>query len=405
MNELTFRKIAPQDVLPCLRIDSVCFEYDPKIPEDITPTQYYQTLMDKRPTARIRDDIEFMNRYAAFDGDKPVSAITSIPFTAWFDGHAVGMTGIGSVVTLPTHRRRGTIKTMMGMILAEEYENKTPLSYLYPFSSGYYAQFGYAMCDPSAQYTYTLSQTRKQKPEGTFELYTGDFDITGFQQAYERMPRYNTLLKRERCDFRRLYEAAPYETKRFAYLYRDANTDPRGYILFRKVTEDNRTIMDVTELVFDTWDTLQSLLGFAHGFASDYELIRFHAPLSLPIEDVCADYPLGKCERELLNNGMVRVVHTQTVLELAQYRGSGTAVVAIDDGFLKQNHCFEIEFRNDTLQTLQATTKEPTCRMDINTFSQAIIGRFSAEQLIFKGVANVPSGIFYQKPCFINNYF
>jgi len=81
--------------------------------------------------------------YGIMNGEKLGSGMFSIPFDVNFHGIDFKMNGIGDVMSAPEFGGRGGAGTLLKQALADMYKNKVTLSYLAPFSFGYYRQFGY----------------------------------------------------------------------------------------------------------------------------------------------------------------------------------------------------------------------------------------------------------------------
>ena len=112
---------------------------------------------------------------------------------------------------------------------------------------------------------------------------------------------------------------------------------------------------------------------------------------------------------------MVRVLNVQRVLELARYRGSGRAAVAVDDPLLTENSgLFIVEYREGRALSVAKAAEENGADivLSIGDFSRLIVGAASLESLCFAGriaeeTAASPAlnGVFYEKPCLIADFF
>ncbi|MQS98265.1 GNAT family N-acetyltransferase [Companilactobacillus halodurans] len=71
------------------------------------------------------------------------SGLLSIPFNINFHGVDFKMNGIGDVMSAPEFGGRGGASSLMKAALSDMYQDNVTLSYLAPFSFGYYRQFGY----------------------------------------------------------------------------------------------------------------------------------------------------------------------------------------------------------------------------------------------------------------------
>ncbi len=81
--------------------------------------------------------------YGIMNGNKLGSGMFSIPFDVDFHDVEYKMNGIGDVMSAPEFGGRGGAGTLLKQALADMYKNHVTLSYLAPFSFGYYRQFGY----------------------------------------------------------------------------------------------------------------------------------------------------------------------------------------------------------------------------------------------------------------------
>jgi len=224
------------------------------------------------------------------------------------------------------------------------------------------------------------------------------------------MTGLNMMIRRERCDFRKLLQANPFTGNDFAYLYRDGNGVPRGYFIFHKTKEAFGSLMDVTEIIYDSPDTLRSILLFAAGFNANYSVIRFFAPVSHNLESIISDMESEECMREVHTNGMVRVVHLENALRLARYKGHGEAVLRVIDAPLGRDETITVCWKDGRFADMSATNRAPDAVMDIGSFSAALLGRHDVEDFGFLNNIEVYNperlrGMFYKKGIYIANYF
>ncbi|MFC6176100.1 enhanced intracellular survival protein Eis [Companilactobacillus huachuanensis] len=81
--------------------------------------------------------------YGLMNHNKLGSGLFSIPFDVNFHGVDYKMNGIGDVMSAPEFGGRGGAGTLLKAALTDMYHNQITLSYLAPFSYGYYRQFGF----------------------------------------------------------------------------------------------------------------------------------------------------------------------------------------------------------------------------------------------------------------------
>lgn len=407
---MDIRKLKPHEIMEYNNISSVCFEWEHDT-KGQTGEEYYQNLLSKRADAN--NPVDFFLEdclYGAFTDDHVMtSGIAFIPYNAHFDGHLVKLSGVGGVCTLPEYRRSGGVRAIFQKALNDLYKNGTTLSFLYPFSQAYYEKFGYALSNPSLSFLISLKHVRRFEG-GQFSLYRGG-DISDFQTAYSKMVR-NLMLKREPFQWSWLKRADPFKSNIFAYLMRGDDGQPSGYLIFQKQVEGDRRILDVKELVFDSYISLGRMITFLTAYASDYGFARLRLPLDVNPDNYVTDMVLSASEKALVMNGMHRVVNVEKALSFAAYRGDGEITLKVSDEIIPENNAvFAVTFHNGNAVSIQRTDdSQPDIEMDIRAFSSALLGRYDAVAL--PALPNVTvhrpqalDKVFYVKPMFITDYF
>jgi len=81
--------------------------------------------------------------YGVMNHKKLGSGLLSTPFDINFHGVDYKMNGVGDVMSAPEFGGRGGAGSLIKAALSDMYHNEITLSYLAPFSYGYYRQFGF----------------------------------------------------------------------------------------------------------------------------------------------------------------------------------------------------------------------------------------------------------------------
>lgn len=425
------RRIKENELMEARNISALSFDWvhDTK---GMTAEEYIRQVKEK-PASKA--DANFKDTYAAFteEGDM-MSCLNVLPFEVSFDNNRLKMAGIGGVCSYPQYRRQGAVRELFRLVLTDMYERGVAFSYLYPFSEKFYANYGYAPSSASIRWSFDLTSIPVISYEGTFHLYRGEGDYSDYEQIYLAFAKkYNMMVHRDNFDWSVLKNANPFKGKRQAYLYKDRDGNPKGYFIFEKSEEQEQPIMDCKEIIFDSFITLKAIMSFIKSFSSHYNKVAFHAPRNLSLEYFCLDYSQSASQRQLRQNGMVRVINAAKVLEQANFRGDGELYIQILDSCLENNNkVFHVIYRSGkadkvtahdaSLSTLTETTKnvpavlspdkkEADIVMTINQFSAAILGNYDVMDLDYlEGVTlncskEKAAQLIYKKPNWINNYF
>lgn len=411
---MIIRRIKKEELLETKKLSSICFEY-PYTEDTVNEDKALKKLLEDPVN---KDDKYYTEKWGAFqENQEMMSCLSVVPFQFQYDGNWIKGTGIGNVCTYPHHRRKGAIKNIFLHILPDMYQDDVILSYLYPFSEGFYNRFGYQRVSNSKCWNLGLNTIPDYRYSGSFHLCTDPKNRADFESVYnEYASRFNLMVRREDFDWTNLDTAKAYLNNNYAYLYKDHAGIPRGYLIFKKEIRNNTSILNCRELIFDNFQTLKALMSFVRTYAADYKTFRFYAPSSYNLEYFCNDFMLGGHAVNDASNGMVRVIHVKKILQLTAYKNSGNIALKITDPLIPENNqIFFVTYQDGQDTIVQTKSHDSTDSIDvempIDIFSAAIIGNYDVEDFNYMDGIQIHSSkdklknIFYKKPNWINNYF
>jgi len=373
-----------------------------------------KNLSGESPKAPDRVEHFSKEKWAAFDENENMMGVfSSIPYEIQFDGNVCKMTGIGGVSCLPQHRRKGVIKACFQTSLKDMYLNGFAFSYLYPFSTAYYRKFGYELCSEVNHYSVSIKAFRHFDIVGEAYLVEHGNYLEDIKKVYDDFKQgYNLMVVREEYDYSWAVNVDPAKDGHYIYVYKNESGEPKGVMSFYKVESEHSSEMKCDRFFFSDMEGFKGLLNHALMFEAYYERITFSLPVNINIIPYIAELVLYPCSREMYLNGMARVVNVQKVLEMAQYRGSGTIVMKISDNMIEQNNaCFEVAFAQGHAERVSVTEKQPDVELSIADFSRCIIGAYLPEEVLalesvkINSDAETIAKVFYKKPNFIADYF
>ncbi|MDR1563663.1 MAG: GNAT family N-acetyltransferase [Oscillospiraceae bacterium] len=407
---MLIRKIKRDEILESKKISTVAFEFAcPDLPQN--NETLVQSIESNPPSSA---DEHWQERYVAFDdAGKMISTMAVIPLTAYFDGHEVPINGIGDVATLPNYRRGGAIRQSFVLALADMYERGDVFSYLYPFSYYFYRKFGYETACETVWWRIPLAGIPKYGTSHTFEMYEPNSDISAFEEAYKLFAEpINLMLKRDEVLWkRRVTGFSPYNSNQWSFVCRDATGAPKGYFIYQAETLHSKKHMVLRDFAFADYNALCAMLELLASFASQYEFADIPLPPHISLTCLSPELHYEHLARKLSFIGMLRVVNIEKALRLAKFKGSGRAVIAVEDASLPQNTgVYAISFGGGETE-VELTEEAPDLETDIQNFSRLLIGGLdlAATELIPKikingNIENLEK-IFYRKKLWINDYF
>ena len=129
---------------------------------------------------------------AVFDGNEIVATSRNYPFELTLPGGAtIPVAGVSAVAVLPTHRRRGLLRSMMGHLLDDTVGRGEPVSILTASEGGIYDRFGYGIS--TRAYSVNIDPRdlswANLRPPGSVRLVGEDEALPIERDAFDRMRR------------------------------------------------------------------------------------------------------------------------------------------------------------------------------------------------------------------------
>ena len=394
---MLIRKTYPDEYRRVNELFAICFE---------TPYQNCPIDPENDPNTH----------WAAFSDDgEMMSTFTVSDYTIGFDGHACLMGGIGGVATLPEYRRHGAVRRCFEAALPDLYARGYEFSFLYPFSTVFYRQFGYECCVQKMKWKIHLGMLNFSEPEGTARLAEKHRPMTEAIRSVDQVmeQRFNMMVQHRDDHYRWTEQADPAVKQEFTYVWFDSGNTPRSYATFRLANEADGRNLVCSRFFFTNREGFLGLLGLFQRLSADHTYLKFDTPVSPSLQYLMPEWSLGAVSWSLqASAGMVRVVNVQRVLEKARYRGTGQITLEIRDPQIPENNDrFTVTFVKGTAVAVERSQKPADAVMDISTFSALICGVCDWEdaRLMFRGLEvrreDHFSQVFYRKPLMICDYF
>lgn len=409
---MIIRKIKPLELKRTSELFSIAFEIEGE--NEDSAEEIMQDILE-HPASR--EDQYWEERWAAFQDDDQtmMSYFITQPFPIQFDGGVYRMAGIGGVATLPQYRGTGAIRRCFEAALPDLYEKGVAFSYLYPFSTAFYRQFGYEMGCACNSWRVKLNAYRPFAVGGSCELVEpGHTMLSEIQSIYRSMQnKYNMMIANEEFEFAWVGQSNPVEQQTFTYVFCNGQNIPKGYMTLKPLRDEGRNLL-CTRFCFTDPEGIRGLLNMLLAFKSDHEEVILELPtdvdLTLLLAECAMKDPVESTRKFL---GMVRVVDAEQVLMGARYLGSGELLLQIHDAQISQNNgFFDVKFVDGKAkQVIRSETGTPEIEMDIQSFSRLIIGAGDSRDFPYMDQVRVhqkSAGIgqvFYRKPNLILQYF
>ena len=128
--------------------------------------------------------------YGAWSNEAIVGGAGSFPFDLTVPGGDLPTAGVTVVGVLPTHRRRGVLRSLMRAQLDDAYERGEPLAALWASEESIYGRYGYGLASFCGEITLAREHTafaQPFEPEGTLRLIEPEEAQEKIPLVYERI--------------------------------------------------------------------------------------------------------------------------------------------------------------------------------------------------------------------------
>lgn len=308
----------------------------------------------------------------------------------------------------------GDLYLFLQAALGDMYADGYDFSYLYPFSTAYYRQFGYECCVQKLVVSVRLDLLPPQKFNGALRLAEAGNPMTEAIRAvdacWER--QYNMMVQHRLSDYRWTEEQDPAVKQAFTYVCFAPDGTPRAYTTFTKEDQSDGRNLVCRRFCFADREGFAGLMTLFKSLSADHRLAKFSLPASQAMQYLLPEWSMGAAVCSLQPAGMVRVINAESVLKKAAYIGDGSAVLRIRDPQIPENdRTFAVHFAQGQAASVEASREEPDGVLSISAFSALITGvcdfQDAAEWMDGLEVRRPEalSQVFYRKPMMIVDYF
>jgi predicted acetyltransferase len=114
---------------------------------------FHMTWPSEPEAEHFKGRYEFERSLGAFDGEQLAGAACAFSFLLSVPGEVVPVAGVSGICVLPTHRRRGILRSLMTRQLTDIHAGGEAIAALWASEAGIYGRFGYGLASQLASFT------------------------------------------------------------------------------------------------------------------------------------------------------------------------------------------------------------------------------------------------------------
>ncbi|PAV27864.1 GNAT family N-acetyltransferase [Virgibacillus profundi] len=287
----------------------------------------FQYELSEEKLRKKQEEVKRHKIWGWMEEDNLAAKLHLIPLSTYINGKEFKMGGISSVATWPEYRRQGMVKHLLKFALQHMKENGQTLSYLHPFSFGFYRKYGWEYTFSQKEYSIPLERLkRKWDWEGYVRRIQPDIPLLhGLYTEYTK--KFNGMLVRDEKWWKQRVLTDKYQ---IAVAY-NAKGQPQGYLIFNV----KEKVFNVEEMVFKNLNGRKLLLEFIANHDSMVENVELVVPendnLSLLLDE-------PRFEQKQIPYFMARIVDIMAFLKEYPFNNNGRIPITIKDDFLPENN-------------------------------------------------------------------
>jgi predicted acetyltransferase len=368
------------EIRPCASIDELRDALN-------TITHYFGSETSTEDAERFASWLELDRMHAAFEGDRAVGGAGAFSYQLSVPvGRSVPAAGVSVVGVLPTHRRRGVLRSLMKAQLEDARARGELAAFLWASEATIYGRFGYGLA--SLMGSISLARDRTSfavpfEPRGTVRLVDLEEAAKTFpplhEQAFAGRPGM-FLRSKEWWETRRLFDDPARRQggpKHRALL--DLDGKPAGYAIYN-VKQDwaggsTKGVVTIVEVVAPSAEAARELWRWLLDFDWTSEFKADLLPLDHELFLLLAE---PRRMRFTINDGVwVRLVDVGEALSARTYR-DGEIVLEVEDAFLPEN----AGRWRITPDGAERTDEAADLRLDVMCAGSIYLGGFTFRELL-----------------------
>ncbi|WP_054025849.1 enhanced intracellular survival protein Eis [Bacillus sp. FJAT-28004] len=318
-------------------------------------------------------------RYGAYVDNQPAAQAAVLKLQTYIGGKAFDMGGIAGVATWPEFRRQGLVAQILIQSLIEMKDMGLTVSFLHPFSFGFYRKFGWETYTEQKAYTIKADMLPERKAyEGRIERVSGNYSILNdVYQAYAS--QYNGSLVRTELWWK--YRISKRKSGQIA-LYYDKVGAAQGYVIY-EVKNSRLTVHEFVHLNEPARAALWS-------FLAQHDSMIEELTITMPSDDRLP-YLLNnpRIKQEIIPYFMARIVDAEAFVGQYDFKAADHAddiTIQLIDAQAPWNNghfLFHIDASGRaSLRRKDDSEKiDKAIKLDIGSFTSVLFGYIQLEQL------------------------
>ena len=367
--------------------------------------QWYSTLgsafygtADPQAIADFRrPHLDLARTWAAYDGDRIIATLRSYGTELTVPGGGfLAADAVTGVTTMPTHRRRGALTSLMGASLQTAVERGEPVSILIAARWPIYGRYGYGPATSLAEYTIDtgIADFGTRGREGVLEYVDKATGQALLPALFDRFRRAQPgAITRDSVDFHREFGNATVpgwpQWVGWVVVHRpEPGADIDGLVRFHvdEKWEGMRpfSVAVIDDLVSTTTEAYAALWKLCCDLDNIATLKAENRSVDEVLPWMLAD-ARAVVQTKRFDNIWIRILDVETTLAARRYLTAGSLVIEVRDTMNHAAGRYLLEGGPDDASCTR-TTNAPDIELDVTTLGAAYLGGTSLQTMATAGL-------------------
>lgn len=393
------RLIGREDVMACEKIQSIAFAYSLDLRE-------LEGILSREP----EPPAPYIGH---FDGEGNLTACMELPeYKIRYEGGWARMTGIAGVASLPECRFGGAVRQLVQFAFQRMRQSGALFSALYPFSHAFYRQFGFELCQFSAEYEIPAEALAPFRCMAGVRMVQPGAPLDALKAVFSaRFSEFNLAIEREDRRWRGILGRDPYKERIYAYLLEECGA-PIAYVVLSPEDDGPGKIGNVREIAFAQPRALAQAFGFLYRLSAQYGKFRMYMP-GVPLASLLGEsYALRGNLHSPHGQPMARAIDVRGALERKRHFDGARYSLRVRDEMIPENDgLFSVECEAGRVRVAQAGGIEPDLTADVRTMTQLLLGFSSIDDALYRedvcvsGNLETLRRVFVRRPVYLTEHF
>ncbi|MFN8035173.1 MAG: GNAT family N-acetyltransferase [Acidimicrobiia bacterium] len=337
---------------------------------------------------------------AAFDGPQVVGTGRNYSLELTLPGGTVvPAAGVSWIGTLPTHRRRGVLRSMLHVLFDDATTRREPVAILNASEGGIYRRFGFGEATFSAaiEVDRATAALRDADVPGRVRLVTRADARERFPDLFDRarFAQPGAVSRPPSWWGHQYFDAdSSGPVARYEAVYEDSSGRADGYVAYEISAAWSENVpssgLSVRDLLALTPDAYQALWSYLVGVDLVQTITSFNAPVDGALRWLLIDSRAMRTKR--VGDWLwVRVLDTARVLRERRYAVDGSLVLEVRDHHRPgagADGCFELAGGPDGA-ACETTSRAPELVLDVAELGSILLGGVAPSTLATAGLLEV----------------